>query len=63
MTPEPLLVDVNTAATMLSISRSLLYELLSSGQFPSPLKISNKTLFRVTDLRKYVDTGGKWGQE
>jgi len=59
MTPEPLLLNVFDACRMVGISKSLLYEILSAGQFPPPVKINSKTLFRTADLRKWVDSGCK----
>ena len=48
-------LDRRQSAGYLSISVRLLDNLATSGQIPK-IKIGAKTLFRVTDLDKYVDS-------
>jgi len=46
----PLLVDVHSACSLLSVSRTTIYGLISAGSL-KPMKIGRKTLFRLDDLR------------
>lgn len=52
---EPLAVPVDEAAKILGISRSFLYQKLREGALPRPFKCGNRTLFAVSQLRRYVD--------
>ncbi len=51
--PEPLLVDARTAAAMLGVSRTLIYELMASGELPSVL-IRRCRRISVAELHVYV---------
>ena len=54
--PEPLLVDVKCAATMLGIGRSHFYSLLSTGQIgPIAHKLGKRSLYSVSELREWVN--------
>jgi predicted DNA-binding transcriptional regulator AlpA len=58
--PEQLLVSASDAASMLGISRSLFYELLSSQRIPiKPVKLAKRTLFVVEQLRRWTDENCK----
>jgi excisionase family DNA binding protein len=52
--PEPLLLNVQEALALLSISRGLLYGFIREGRLPF-VKIGNRTLFRRHDLKLFVD--------
>jgi excisionase family DNA binding protein len=51
---EKLLLTVEEAANVLSIGRSLLYELLASGQI-ARVKVGRRTLVPVAAVREWVD--------
>ena len=54
----PLVFTVPEAADKLRISRSTLYELISSNQI-SYIKVGRLTRFRLKDLEKYLDKCAK----
>jgi len=55
---EPLLVGINDAASMLSISRPLLYQMISDGRFGlMGIRFGRKRLFSVDELRSWVQAG------
>lgn len=50
-----LLVSIPEAARMLGVGKTLLYAMLNDGRLgPAPIKLGNKTLLRVSDLRDWV---------
>ncbi len=60
LTPDDqsLLVDVNVACRMLSISRAKFFEARASGQFaPAVLKMGRKLLMRRWEIVAWVDAG------
>jgi len=46
----PLLVDVQSACSLLSVTRTTIYGLINAGVL-KPTKIGRKTLFRFENLR------------
>jgi len=56
-TAEPILLDAKQAAAMLSIGRTHLYALHSSGRLPLPLRLGRRTLWRADELKKWVSAG------
>ena len=52
---EPLLVGAKQAAAMCGISLRLWWRQSSMGLIPKPLKIGRKTLWRVSDLKLWVE--------
>jgi predicted DNA-binding transcriptional regulator AlpA len=54
---EPLLLDSFGASKLLGISRSHLMALRSSGRVPSPVKLGNRTLWSVSELRNWIAAG------
>ena len=52
---DRLLYRVTEVAVYLNVSRSKVYELLSSGDLPS-VKIDRTRLIRGSDLRAYVES-------
>lgn len=52
---EPIMVDEPTAAKMLGISPASLRKLRAGGTVPS-VKLAGRRLFRVADLREFVDS-------
>jgi excisionase family DNA binding protein len=54
---SPVLYDVAEAAEALRLSRSLLYELIRSGQLRS-VKAGRRRLVPVTALQEYVESLG-----
>ncbi|HMP00941.1 MAG TPA: helix-turn-helix domain-containing protein [Gemmatales bacterium] len=61
-TPEPLLVDLRTAARLLSVSVRTLWSMTTDGRLPH-VKIGARRLLRMTDLRAYVDAAARPAQE
>ena len=54
---EPLLLDADALARQLSVSRSGLYQWLASGRIPSPVKLGRRALWRVEEIRRWVNAG------
>lgn len=52
---EQMLVDVNTASRILSLSKSYLYREVRKGRLPAK-RIGSRVLFKMTDLAAWVDT-------
>jgi excisionase family DNA binding protein len=57
---EPLLISAEDAARLLGISRSKFYELYNSGRLGVlPIKLGRRSLWRVSELREWVESGCK----
>ena len=56
-TPAALLVDVRGLARLTSLSVRTLWRRVSAGAMPPPLKIGGRTLWRIDDIRDWVDDG------
>lgn len=55
----PALVDVPTAAAVLGIGRSLAYELVRTGQWPTPvLRIGRLIKIPTAPLRRLIEGNG-----
>jgi predicted DNA-binding transcriptional regulator AlpA len=54
---ERLLVDVQGAAALLSISERQIRRLRSAGKFPEPVKLGGAVRYRVSDLRAMLEGG------
>ncbi len=52
----PLLVPAHDAAKMLGMSRSFLYENVSTGRIPPPVKIGTKSLWSTERLSQWART-------
>ena len=52
---RPLLVRAPEAARMLGISRSTFYARVQKGCAPQPIRWDGTTVWRVSDLEKFVD--------
>ncbi len=50
---EPLLVPVTEACRLLSVSRTVVYELIARGEL-RPIKVGARTLFAASELERYV---------
>ena len=58
MPTEPLLVSAAEACALLGLSRSLFYQLLSSGRIPvASIRFGRKRLWRVDQLRQWTEAG------
>lgn len=58
---EPMLLDAHDAAAMVGISRSTLLSLVRTGFAPKPVRLKRRALWRVSDMRAWVDGGcAKW---
>src|SRR5262245_11384183 len=54
---EPLLVDTEEAAAACGIARSTWFRLKSAAKTPAPVKLGGRVLYRVEDLRLWVNWG------
>jgi excisionase family DNA binding protein len=59
-TLTPLAVSPTAAAAILGVGRSKLYELLKR-EIPA-LKVGRRTLVRITDIEKYLDSLSRGGE-
>jgi excisionase family DNA binding protein len=53
--PEPLTVSIRTAATMLGIGRSTLYELLGADEIET-IRVGGRRLVMMTSLKAFVES-------
>lgn len=51
---QPLLLSLEEAAKLLSVSRRTLERLISQGRFPKPVKIAGCTRVSFSALQEYV---------
>lgn len=56
--PVKLLLTISETSQVLAISRSKLYELLSSGHLPS-VHIGRSRRIRLRDIEEFVNDGGR----
>ena len=56
-TPEKLLLSVTEVAAMLSIGRTSLYALHSSGRLPLPVRLGRRTLWNRRELESWTAAG------
>lgn len=56
--PEPILLSVADTAKLLSISRPMLYQMISDGRFGlMSIRFGRKRLFPVEELKGWVNAG------
>lgn len=55
--PTALLVDVRGLARMTSLSVRSIWRMVSAGAIPKPLKVGGRALWRVDDIRNWVEEG------
>jgi len=56
-TPAPLLVDAKTAAKLLSVGKTKLYELHAAGRVPLPIRLGRAVRWNAEELRRWADAG------
>jgi hypothetical protein len=54
---EPLLVDTDQAAAVCGVSPASWFRLKAAGKTPAPVKLRGRVLYRVEDLRLWVQLG------
>lgn len=52
-----LLLDAREASRMLGVSRSTWLSLRAAGRTPRPVRIGRRTLWRIDELKAWVDAG------
>ena len=57
MKTEPLLLRPRQAAEMLAIKERKFHDLKAQGKLPKPLKIGRCLVYRVADLKLWVELG------
>jgi predicted DNA-binding transcriptional regulator AlpA len=55
--PEPLLVPASVAGPMCGRSEPSWWRDLSAGRIPAPVRLGGSTLWRVPELRAWVEAG------
>ena len=54
--PEPLLVSASDLQYFIGLSKSKAYDLLKQGQFPNPVRVSDRRVaWRLADLKAWVE--------
>jgi len=56
-TAGKLLLSASEAAGLLSISRSMFYQLLSAGRIPAPVRLGRRALWRKAELESWTAAG------
>lgn len=54
---EPMLMGASAAAKLCGISLASWYRHLSAGKTPRPIRLGGRVLWRVSDLRRWIDLG------
>jgi prophage regulatory protein len=54
---EPLCLGADEVAALLGIGKTLLFELDSAGRIPAPLKLGNRCVWAISELRAWVAAG------
>lgn len=54
---QPAMLGAPAAAKYCGIGRSLFLVLVGEGRAPEPIKLGRRSLWRVADLRNWVDAG------
>lgn len=57
MSLDALLISAADTAKMLGLSRTKFYELHSAGRVPMPIKFDKRVLWRVDELKAWVNAG------
>lgn len=55
--PAPLLVDAKTAAKLLSIGKTKLYQLHAAGRVPMPIRLGRAVRWNADELRAWTAAG------
>ena len=56
-TLSPLLIDAKSTAKLLSIGKTKLYELHTSGRLPSPIRLGRSIRWNADELRDWTAAG------
>jgi len=51
---EKLLYNIKELQRVVGIGRNKIYELIRQGKFPKPIKIGTKSLWKKSDVEKWV---------
>lgn len=61
---DSLLVNINQAAKLIGVGRTLFYSMHTNGQLgPSPVRFGRRILWRVDELTRWVQAGCPKRQE
>ena len=56
-TEAPLLLNAAQAAELCGVSRSLWWSLHSAGRVPKPYRLNRRTLWRRSELERWIQAG------
>ncbi len=57
-------VRIKQITAVIPVSRTSIWRWIKAGKFPKPIKLGeNTTVFRVEDVRAWIDQQGKEGQQ
>lgn len=56
-TPEPLLISADVAGPLCGRSEASWWREHAAGRIPAPVKLGGRTLWRVQELRRWVEAG------
>jgi len=58
MPSNPLLLSVEQVCGLLGIKRTLLYSMISTGEFgPLPLRLGRRRMYRRSDVERWIELG------
>jgi predicted DNA-binding transcriptional regulator AlpA len=53
----PFAVEAKEAARLCGVSRATWYKLRKAGKVPRPVRLGRRTIWRVDELREWMDSG------
>lgn len=48
------LIKITTVISYIQLSKSKIYDLISNGDFPKPLKIGGSSLWKLSEIQNYI---------
>jgi predicted DNA-binding transcriptional regulator AlpA len=57
LAPEPALVPAKLAARLCGISKASWERLHAAGKVPAPVRLGGRVLWRLEELRRFIDAG------
>ena len=56
------MLNVDQLSDTFKKNKSTIYRWVKAGKFPKPIKIQNSTMWRESEIKAFLDNGGKMGK-